>query len=287
MDEREVEDRARRLVRQVGPTTLPVDVVAYAAAIGAAIKEDAKMAEGESGYSYALRGKRYIVVNPNEPVARRRFTVCHEIAHFALELPSEHGEISGGNSVKRAPNEIACDIFAAELLLPASIVLPLVRKADPGLDAIKALSVLANASFPCTGSRFAAFANIPCAFVFGDGGIIRSVVSSTPLRQARAWIDRGRMLAPESLAAILRGGAAYEGPISIDGDIWFSDWASGINLVEDARYDQTWDQSFSFVWFEDAEEISAARIPFTNSFEDEGLKELDGNLPWPGKRRRK
>jgi hypothetical protein len=49
-----------------------------------------------------------------------------------------------------------------------------------------------------------------------------------------------------------------------------------------------WDQTLTLLWFED-EEIPATRNSKAtcDEEEDQGLPELDGVLPWPGKKRRR
>jgi hypothetical protein len=51
--------------------------------------------------------------------------------------------------------------------------------------------------------------------------------------------------------------------------------------MEDTRYFQPWDQTLSLIWFD--EEVPA--LPQSVREEEVGLRELDGVLPWPGKRR--
>ena len=76
------------------------------------------MDEGESGYTLTRpNGKRVITVNSVETEERQRFTICHEIAHVILELPSKHDEVPSWSSAKRDVNEVMCEVFAAELLM--------------------------------------------------------------------------------------------------------------------------------------------------------------------------
>lgn len=60
-----------------------------------------------------------IFYNPNEPLVRQRFTIAHELGHFALNhghaFRDSHGDLS---VTSRTPNEVAANKFAAELLMP-------------------------------------------------------------------------------------------------------------------------------------------------------------------------
>jgi hypothetical protein len=80
--------------------------------------------------------------------------------------------------------------------------------------------------------------------------------------------------------------------------MWFTDWERGGVLLEEARFLAPWDQVLTLLWFEN-EEIPPLKRPTrrwdrdiderqSRDDEDEdGLKELDGNLRWPGKKKRK
>lgn len=285
MDEFTAILKAREFVKKVNPTSIPVPVELYAQAIGARIDYDTSMAAGEAGCSIPIGSKLVISINDNDRPERKRFTICHEVAHAVLGLPSEHGGSQWWNYTKRPPNEIICDSFAAELLLPYPLFKPEIEKADPGFAVIAKLAKDFKASLTATGSRFAAFSRFPCAFVLSEEGKVRYTIRSTPLREAKAWVALNSELPRESLAARLRGSEDYSGPEGIPADVWFDDWQRGGQLIEDARHYAPWDQTISLLWFED-EEIPYI-TPDNHSKEETGLDELDGVLPWPGKRRRR
>jgi IrrE N-terminal-like domain len=286
MDELSAVLKARELVNEVSPTGLPVSVRAYADQIGAIIHVDKDLKPDEQGYCVDINGKLRICVNENDDETRRRFTVCHEIAHRVLGLPSEHSENSPWSYAKRSPNEILCDVFAAELLLPYKLFKPLVEKSEISLAAIDGFAELAVASKMATGSRFATLASAPCAFVLAEQGKVRYAARSTALREAKAWVPLRTLLPEGSVAARRRAGIACGSPEEIEADVWFSDWTRGGSLLEDARHLMQWDQTVALIWFEDEEVPSEA--PDRRLREEEtGLAELDGILPWPGKKRRK
>lgn len=119
MDELTVVLKARGLINKVGPTTIPVSVNAYVEHIGAVLRVERDLDPDEPGWSFTnSSGRRYICVNGKDSDERQNFTACHEIAHIVLGLPSDHKAIPWWSYAKRSPNEIACDVFAAELLLP-------------------------------------------------------------------------------------------------------------------------------------------------------------------------
>jgi hypothetical protein len=107
------------------------------------------------------------------------------------------------------------------------------------------------------------------------------------LREANAWVQPRLALPKGSVAERLRAGGKCDGPEEIDADIWFSNWERGGMLLEDARHLPRWDQTVALIWF-DEEEVPAPRHAQREREEEEfGLAELDGILPWPGRKRRK
>jgi Zn-dependent peptidase ImmA (M78 family) len=291
LEEFSVVMKARELVRMTNPTVIPVPVEAYVERVGAVLKIDDSLSENEPGWSFENKNKKYICVNGNDIPERQRFTICHELAHMVLGLPSEHQEVLSTSYVKRSLNEIFCDIFAAELLLPHRFFQPLAQKAAISLATIDSLAKDFDASFTATGSRYAAVLKVPCAFVLSEKGKVRYASRSTMLRDAGAWIAPRIEMPAGSVSARLRGGAIGNGPEEIDADEWFQNWERGGTLLEEARHLERWDQTLSLLWFEDEE----VPVPKHNDWKDTGqseedaelLPELDGVLRWPGKKRRR
>lgn len=287
MNEAEAEFRARGVVRAVGPASLPVSVEQYAAHFGAVIRVEKDLPDGQSGFTFPLAGTKTICLNGNETAERQRFTVCHELGHIALDLPTDHDADPSSGIVKRTNNEMLCDIFASELLLPAHLFLPLVASAECSMEGLEELARTCGASLGCTGSRFAAFASMPCAFVFSLKGHVRYAIRSTSLRQAGGWIAPRTALPEESVSARARAGEPSDGPQEVEPDIWFSDWDRAGSMLEDAHHLAKWDQTLTLLWFEDVEELPPARAGSARQGDEEGLAELTGDLSWPGRRRRK
>lgn len=223
MDELSAVLKARELVNKVSPTSLPVSVKAYADQVGAIIHVDEDLQPDEQGYCVDINGKLRICVNENDDETRRRFSVCHEIAHRVLELPSEHSGVSSWSYAKRSPNEILCDVFAAELLLPYKLFKPLVERPDISLAVIDELAKNCVASNMATGSRFATLARAPCAFVLAEQGKVRYAARSTALREARAWVPLWAPLPTASASARCRAGITCASPEEVEADVWFSD----------------------------------------------------------------
>lgn len=279
--------RARDLMQRVNTKSIPVPLEPYLHALRCELKVKHNLGPGESGYSFPSGDRHFIVVNGKESPERQRFTAFHEMAHIELALPSEHTDGPSPGFTRRSPNEICCDVFAAELLLPYWAFNPLVDKSEIGFDAIDELADRFEASVTATGSRFAAASELPCAFVISHAGKVRYPERSKSLREARAWISPGSTLPIGSLSARCRGGEPIRGAEEIPADLWFTDWSRGGVLLEEARQLSTYDQTLTMLWFDDEE---VPRESTTNSEDDEEdglLRPLDGKLSFPGKHRRR
>lgn len=286
LDELGIAMKAREFIRLCGPSALPVSVDSYAAQIDGIVTEE-ELEGNEDAWSFRdPAGKFRICVNCAHNARRRRFSVCHEVAHVVLDIAADHTTPSWSYA-RRPPGEVACDVFAAELLLPYRLFKPQVDAADMGLNAISSLAEEFDASLISTGSRFATFSRELCAFVVSEGGKIRYSSRSTRLREAKAWIRPGSPLPSDSYSARVRSGERLSGAEEAEPDVWFEDWNRDGVLIEDARHLAQWDQTLTLLWFD--EEELAPQGPERKRWDEENyrLRELDGVLPWPGRKRRK
>jgi Zn-dependent peptidase ImmA (M78 family) len=276
--------RARQLAAAVRPPSPPVDVQLYADHLRAVVRV-LDLPGDQPGYSTPIADRLCIFVNASDSFERRRFTICHELAHSVLNLPSEHSDTSELDYAGRPLNEILCDVFAAELLLPYTQFKPLVDACDIGFADLDGLAARFQVSVTSTGSRFAAATDLPCAFVLSQAGIVRYASRSKVLREAGAWISIGSSVptCSSARAARIQGGQQIS---EISADVWFSDYKRGGTLIDESRCLPKWDQCLTLIWFDDDE---APDPGFANDDDREEplLKELDGVLPWPGKSRRR
>ncbi|MFG1204538.1 ImmA/IrrE family metallo-endopeptidase [Xanthobacter aminoxidans] len=286
MDELSVAMKARDFIAKCGPLALPVSVDAYAAQVGGTVKQEV-LQENEDAWSVRLsNGKYRICVNCAHDSRRQRFSVCHEVAHEVLGIAADHTS-PRWSFARRPPGEIACDVFAAELLLPFKVFKPRVDAVGMNFAAISGLADEFDASLTSTGSRFATFSRELCAFVLSEDGKVRYCARSTSLRDAKAWVRIGMDLPSDSYSARVRAGVAVSGPEEAEPDQWFEDWERDGVFYEDVRHLGAWDQTLTLLWFDD-EDLPPPRSE-RKRWEEEtfGLRELDGELPWPGKSKRR
>jgi hypothetical protein len=286
MDELAVAMKAREFIRLCGPPALPISVDVYAAQIGGVVTTEV-LQENEDAWSFRDKdGKYRICVNCAHNSRRRRFSTCHEVAHVVLEISSDHSSPSWSYS-RRPPGEVACDVFAAELLLPHKLFKPRVDAADFGIASISSLADEFEASLIATGSRFATFSGELCAFVVSEGGRVRYSARSTRLREAKGWIRPNSSLPSDSYSARVRAGERLSGAEEAEPDQWFENWARNGSLYEDALHFGQWDQTLTLLWFD--EDGLPQSEPERKQWDEDAfrLRELDGVLPWPGRKKRK
>ena len=282
--------RAREFIRRLKLNAIPVDMALCLREAQARCKICYDLADEEAGQTALIAGKHCIFVNGRHTPERRRFTILHEIAHIILGLPSIHGSIITTAALmsyaRRPPEEVCCDAFAAECLLPYDFFKKDVDRLPTGFGSIEQLATHYGASLTCAGSRYAVTHEAACAFVLIESGIVRYVSSSKPMRERKCWIQRGMPLPKGSAAYKARAGGIVDGPIEVESSLWIDDPRRGdAYLLEEARLLPEWDQVLSLLWFE--EESESGDGVFEETDDDGRLEELDGILPWPSKRRRR
>jgi Zn-dependent peptidase ImmA (M78 family) len=289
MNELEVQQKARTFCAALDTSNIRNDLSVYFNAANARVRKE-ELGDGESGYTLTKNnGQHVVTVNSLETDERQRFTVCHEIAHIILKLPSNHHGVPSWSYAKRDPNEILCDTFAAELLMPYKMWKEALPNSDPSAETIEQMAEAFRVSFPAAASRFANLADFPCALVTIDGGVVRHMARSTALRRAGAWISPRSAVPEGSVARRIRSaGKSQTETAEVGQDVWFEDWEKGLDLWEMARHYHQFDTTISLLWLPDDEmpEVEVDRFG-KRIAEDIGLTELTGELPWPSRSRRR
>jgi Zn-dependent peptidase ImmA (M78 family) len=289
MDEAEIQQQARAFVANLDISNIRTDLSPYVLAANAKVKKT-DLNQGESGYTITKPdGKHIITVNALETEERQRFTICHEVAHIMLDLPSSHDEVPSWSYAKRHANEIACDTFAAELLMPYKQWLSAIPKEEPSVSLIEHMAGEFCISFPAAASRFACLSDLPCAFITMERGAIRYAARSTSLRRAGAWISPKSPIPQGSVSHRLRATSTNAtDSAEVAQDIWFENWEKGFDLWELAKHYHRTDTTIALLWFDDDDlpetEVSRFGVRIKD---DGGLAELTGELPWPGRSKRR
>lgn len=282
--------RARQFCQSAEVISVPVDIAKFARAAGAELRTAFDMAEHEAGETIPLGDRHIIHVNGNHSAERQRFTALHEIAHIVLTLASKHTDgldvatLTG--YAARPAEEILCDVFAAECLLPYKFFVGDVAKREPGMDAVKDLAERYQASMTSTASRFATACKEPCTMVLAEDGIIRYAGSSASMRELGLWVERGVPIPNRSVTARCLTKSDNEGDDCVPAYLWSSsDRVSDLKLCEEVIVLKRLNQSVTLLWVEEIAHRTGRHLP--TDTDDELLPELDGVLPWPSKSRRR
>lgn len=116
--------------------TLPVDPIAIAKAAGIEVRPSYDLGDGISGsfeYEDGAEGQHPVITyNLNDSILRQRFTVAHELGHFAFG-DADHGKVfrdgsKNFNIDNYDPVEVRANQFASQLLMPTDVVNGLIEK---------------------------------------------------------------------------------------------------------------------------------------------------------------
>jgi len=287
MDRLVVQAKAREFLRGCSVQSYPVDVIKLAGSRGFKVKFDQDMAPDQAGCSITLGSKKRMLINDNDLPERKRFTILHEIAHDYLGLPSVHGEGISldelGTYTSRPEEEIACDLFAAECLVPWFQIRPLTGEFVFDRGGVCDLAELFEASRSVIASRFAQESADQLIFVLSESGVVKNVTASKSVVDAQYWIDVGISVPKGSIAH-----HAFQGRRDLSGaeygaDVWSTSRCAGKYICsEEVITLPRWKQCLSLISLEDkVAQNSARRSDDLN--EDVLLEELSGHLPWPKK----
>lgn len=289
MTEEDVIQEARMFVSKVNTTNIHESLDVYITQANAKLYFE-QLDPKEGGFSVTRpNGRSAITINTLDPSQRQRFTICHEIAHIILKLPTKHDDNPSWSLAKKHQNEIFCDIFAAELLMPYKQFIQAMNKQMPTTTLLDSLSKKFNASLQSTASRFATLAGFPCAYVTMESGVILYAARSPTLKKLRGWISPRSSTPNGSIAYELRAGQVRNFSTGeLPQDVWFEDWESDGDLTEMSWHHAEYDTTLSLLWFDEdsVPDFEVDRFG-KKHYEEEGLEELSGELPWPGAKRRK
>jgi hypothetical protein len=292
--ELKVISQAWEFQNEAGIAERPVSIEKYLKAIGAELIIRDDFRDDEAGQVLRFGDRLIIAVNGRHPIERQRFTVLHEIAHIRLNLPSSHSKSTSVEQLlgysKRPREEILCDLFAGECLLPRDMFQADVRCRGCSFAAVQELAELYQSSLAATGSRFAAYCSAPCCWVLADDKYVRYASCSPSLRDAGFFLRIGIEIPRASVLGRLRNGAAGVRPgipEIVPGHVWIqNDCTSVEEFAEAAIVSTQFRQGVALLIAEVAAETGRNEL-IAAADEDVLLPELDGQLAFPGKRKKR
>lgn len=204
---------------------------------------------------------------------RRNFTIAHEIGHFVLPGHDQAGLIctdadvgAWGDDAKNLERE--ADEFAAELLMPSTFALSIIRTGPPSLRLVEDLSNACSSSLSSAAWRFCDLTSERCAVIWSTD---RTVCWSRRSEDFRFGL-KNHVPVPQGSFAFdcFNSHQVPDNPQPVSARLWIDSW----NVEEDGRI---WEQSrilpfyrsvLTLLWIKDRIEKR------TDYDEDELLKEL-------------
>jgi hypothetical protein len=185
---------------------------------------------------------------------RKHFTLAHELGHFLLpnhdhaELACTKSDIGNwGDGSKQTERE--ADEFAAELLMPAAAVEPIVGSEAPSLQAIEKIAARFETSFSAAAWRYCDLAKEPCAIVWSTGGRIDWSKRS---RTFDFRLQKGMPIHKESFAfRAFSGRARQKQPQAVRAALWNSDADEATELCEQSKALPAYSSVISLLWARD------------------------------------
>lgn len=206
------EDFARALLSRLGITRAD-DLNDLARRIGLSIREvDAR------GFEAALvraRGRSRGIIAVRRDIGdsgRRRFGVAHEIGHYVLPGHGSSGAACTSDSIDYwersdedepmlqhsvGTQESAANHFAAELLLPSSLIAPIVAAQSVSVSTARWVAESFHASLTAAALKCVEVAPEACALVVSTNGVVKFV---KPNRMFGCVISPGRVLKSDTKA---------------------------------------------------------------------------------------
>lgn len=201
---------ANELLEEFNLSSAPIDPEWIVRAKHLMFDERSDFPDGVYGALFRSGNSFGILISTSCPGdGHRRFTIAHELGHYYLPGHVDRLFPSGrdGNAVslgghfrgRKDPLEVEADYFANELLMPESLVRPVIRTVGEGLGAINAIAAHFRTSMSAAAIRYSSATRDPMAVIISRDGVIEWTSTSTALWEFRwarqrmkgEWAPRG------------------------------------------------------------------------------------------------
>jgi len=232
---------AERFLQERGITSLPINPIALAEALGITVIEKPDVSEGVSGALIKVDNQFVIAYATHiRSDGFRRFSIGHELGHYLLEGHAEvllppgrpmHQSQAGYRSEDRYERE--ADHFSARLLMPNPLFAQAMRSAGDGLEAIISLASLCETSLLATANRYVEETDLPMAMVVSSGQRIEYAFLSDELKEFRdiTWPKKGSAVPAVPTATFNRADANVRNAQRDEHESDLRDWFGGSRSV--------------------------------------------------------
>lgn len=132
MKKADIEKLAHQTLIEHGMLSIPVDPVVLANRLGIRVSNAVFSDTSLSGMIAKRGDKKSLLVNDNDSIERKRFTIAHELGHCLLHLEGEGEFVDSTTNLFRTDGtaqegqpyfqEVEANAFAAALLMDAELV---------------------------------------------------------------------------------------------------------------------------------------------------------------------
>lgn len=276
---------ARALLNRLSIAGVP-DVHQIASTLGVAVHE--RPLERCEGMLVRIKGTAKGVIAVKASIregSRKRFTVAHELGHLLLPGHDNCGVCDTGVIETWAGDvrdlEREANVFAAELLMPATVLQQQVGSEAPSLQLLDTVAATFGTSLTASGYRFASLTSYAVALVWSEAGRIRWAKKSD---EFGGWIRLREQLDSRTFAADLFGGVDVPpGAHRVPADAWLERAGADTFLMEESRPLPGYGAVLTLLW---AKEIAGGVAA-----DEELLEELNPSdftsrrQRWPTRRR--
>lgn len=194
---------AQAVIKQIPDLKLPIPVRSIAKAVDIREIREEPLDNFEGVLiTDAEKSSGSILVNAVRAETRKRYTIGHELGHY-LNLWHKPAESQGfrcrpqdmaaekfGPSDRAGKMEVEANEFAAELLMPTSLVKSFLNRLKGlDIDHIKSMASSFDVSREAAARRYVIAQDEPSALVFSKNGIIRYVKKHQYFPSLNVWKD--------------------------------------------------------------------------------------------------
>lgn len=195
-----------------------------------------------------------IVVRQSIPEGTRKaFTIAHELGHFLIPGHDEADRVCTlsdvGNWTDAAKKrEREADEFAAELLMPDSIIRPMLEGIRPSLGVIEQIASRCRTSLSAAAWRYCDLTTEPCAVVWSAYGRIEWSKHS---ERFGFVLNRGAAIQPGTFAHGCAAGVRGPGQAKpVSAELWIASGhlLANVQVWEQSRALPNYDSVLSLLW---------------------------------------
>lgn len=198
-----------------------------------------------------------ITVNDASPRGRQRFSVGHELGHWAWD----RGKVAFSCDDKKfagewtgKDKESVANKYASDLLLPVQMFKPAANRKPVTFETVRALADTFQASLTATAIRLVQLGSSPSMVICSSATGRKWFVRSRELEGANLWPRRD--LSQDSLAfRLMHGTKSGIAPEEVDADAWFDHPDAGDYVVKEDSMRITPDLILTLLWWKDESQL--------------------------------